>query len=363
MTLKLVSGGVSTPGRGAAAWATRLDRGDLDAAEGKAFEDWLGEPGNPEAYAEAAAAIGFFDGFERDAPELTALREEALRDSASAIVAAEARRGAGRSWMPWAGGAIAASLVAALLLTGQPALVGPQPDAPQIAARVAPGKTTAGAASAYRTAVGEQRVVELADGSKVTLNTATEIAVDFRAGERIVRLVRGQALFDVAHAPDRPFSVIAAGRKVTALGTIFEVRFDKDRLKVTLLRGKVRVDEDRADPAAVKAPALAVLVPGQQFVAVGTLAPVVASVDVDKQTLWRRSLVEFDDETVGDAVAELNRYSPTQIVVGDSRVGAMRMSGIVRTGDPAEFTTLVGAMLPVGSRRNSRGEIELYYAP
>src|SRR3546814_2400669 len=66
--------------------------------------------------------------------------------------------------------------------------------------------------------------------------------VDYRARERIVRLVRGQALFDVAHAPDRPFSVIVAGRKVTALGTIFEVRFDKKRLKVTLLRGKVRID-------------------------------------------------------------------------------------------------------------------------
>src|SRR3546814_5131662 len=58
----------------------------------------------------------------------------------------------------------------------------------------------------YRTGIGEQRTFELADGSKVTLNTATEIRVDYRARERIVRLVRGQALFDVAHAPDRPFS-------------------------------------------------------------------------------------------------------------------------------------------------------------
>lgn len=364
MTLKLVSGGVSTPGRGAAAWATRLDRGDLDAAEYKAFEDWLGEPGNPEAYAEAAAAIGFFDDFERDAPELAALREEALRDSALSHRFSEPRRGAGRAWMPWAGGAIAASILAALLLVGRPAFIDRPSDAPQIAARdIKSAGPVAGAASGYRTGVGEQRTVELADGSKVTLNTATEIAVDYRAGERTVRLVRGQALFDVAHAPHRPFSVVVAGRKVTALGTIFEVRFDKDRLKVTLLRGKVRVDEVRTETAAVKAPALAVLAPGQQFVAVGTLAPVVARVDVEKQTLWRRSLVEFDDETVGDAIAELNRYSPTQIVVADGRVGAMRMSGIVRTGDPAEFTTLVGAMLPVASRKNTRGEIELYYAP
>src|SRR3546814_20916449 len=102
-------------------------------------------------------------------------------------------------------------------------------------------------------------IFELADGSKVTLNTATEIRVDYRARERIVRLVRGQALFDVAHAPDRPFSVIVAGRKVTALGTIFEVRFDKNRLKVTLLRGKVRIDEERVGQAGAAPPPPAVL--------------------------------------------------------------------------------------------------------
>src|SRR3546814_1774753 len=98
-----------------------------------------------------------------------------------------------------------------------------------------------------------------------------------------------------------------------------------------------------------------------QFVPAVALAPIVESVDVDKQTLWRRSLVEFDDETVGAAVAELNRYSATQIVVADSRVAAMRMSGIVKTGDAGEFTTLVGAMLPVASRKKAHGDIELYY--
>src|SRR3546814_6038245 len=76
-----------------------------------------------------------------------------------------------------------------------------------------------------------------------------------------------------------------------------------------------------------------------QFVPAVALAPIVESVDVDKQTLWRRSLVEFDDETVGAAVAELNRYSATQIVVADSRVAAMRMSGIVKTGDRSEEHT------------------------
>src|SRR3546814_17378995 len=79
---------------------------------------------------------------------------------------------------------------------------------------------------------------------------------------------------------------------------------------------------------------------------------------------WSSDVCSSDlDETVGAAVAELNRYSATQIVVADSRVAAMRMSGIVKTGDAGEFTTLVGAMLPVASRKNAHGDIELYYAP
>src|SRR3546814_11225857 len=99
--------------------------------------------------------------------------------------------------------------------------------------------------------------------------------VDYRARERIVRLVRGQALFDVAHAPDRPFSVIVAGRQVTALGTLFEVRCDKPRPKFTLLRAQVRIAEDRVRQAGAAPPALAVLAPGGRFVAAGAPAPTV----------------------------------------------------------------------------------------
>src|SRR3546814_3606916 len=100
-------------------------------------------------------------------------------------------------------------------------------------------------------------------------------------------------------SPDRPFSVIVAGRKVTALGTIFEVRFDKNRLKVTLLRGKVRIDEDRVGQAGAAPPALAVLAPGPQFVAAGALAPNVESVACDKPRPRRRSPVPLDHKTGG----------------------------------------------------------------
>lgn len=360
MTLKLVHSGAGAP-RTASGWAARLDRGELDQAENDAFESWLDEPGNPEAYARAASVLHVFDDLDGFS-EIEALRAEALgedRDYAPAAEPLSVRR-----WTPWAGGAVAASLLAALLIVGWPS--GPERpaggDVEVAQSEVRPSATSSPSASIYKTKVGEQRTLVLADGSRVTLNTASEIFVDYRQGERIVRLARGQALFDVAHARDRPFSVVVAGRKVTALGTVFEVRLDKDRLKVTLVRGKVRVDEEADAKAGATPKPLAILAPGQQFVSVGALAPIVEGVDVEKELLWRRSLIEFENETVASAVAELNRYTSTQIVVSDSDVAAMRMSGIVKTGDAAEFTELVGAMLPVVSRKNERGEIELHHS-
>lgn len=350
LKLKLVAGGAETPEDRAAEWAVRRDSRDLDDAEFAEFDEWLADASNQEAFDKAADAMALFDGLDTDLPELAALREEAQNHAASPA----------RHWMPWAGGALAASIAAALFFLQSGDVSERSPDTPQVVdASTAPlaGQTI------YKTVVGEQRTVALADGSKVTLNTGTEIAVDYGKRKRIVRLIRGQALFDVGHAADRPFSVIVAGRKVTALGTLFEVRLDKDRLRVTLLRGRVRVDEPPAATAATKVPAPTFLAPGEQFSSVTGLAPVVRSVDVEQQLLWRQSLVEFDDAPIGDAVAELNRYSAKPMVVRDPRVADMRISGIVKTGDADAFTALVGAMLPVAARKNERGEVELYHTP
>ena len=355
MKLKLVPGGGDTPIDRAAQWAVRMDRDDLGDADRAAFESWLDEPGNDDAFDRASDAMALFDGLDVELPELAALRSEALAHPIAPT----------RRWMPWAGGAIAASIAAALLIALQPGQIERSPGAPAPIADAGEKAATPAAAAAtrYATAIGQQRVVTLADGSKVTRNTGTEITIDYRPGERIVRLVRGQALFDVTHAADRPFSVIVADRKVTALGTLFEVRMDRDKLRVTLLRGRVRVDSHptAATPSTLPAPTF--LDPGQQFSAVRHQAPVVQSVDVAQQLLWRQSLVEFNDEPIGDAIAELNRYSATPIIVADDRVANMRISGIVRTGDADAFTSLVGAMLPVEARKTAQGGIELYYTP
>lgn len=353
---RLVSAPAETPIDRAAHWAVREDADALDAAGQAELDAWLREPGSADAYARARDALDVFDDLDGvELPGLEALRLEAQGHAS--------RRG----WRPWAvGGAIAAGIAGVLGFTLlQP---GGQPNAPatQIASAESniPEVAAPAASGAYATATGEQRVLVLADGSRVTMNTGTQITVDFRPDRRIVRLVRGQALFDVAHNPQRPFSVTAGGRVVTALGTMFEVQIGRGQLHVTLMRGRVVIDPPRANatpgaaPSAPQAPTY--LAPGQQFTVTVRSAPEVHAVDVNRQMLWRQQLVEFDNAPVAQAVAELNRYSLKPIVIPDARVGQMRISGVYKTGDPEAFAELVSTMLPVSARDTSRGEIELY---
>src|SRR3546814_13671794 len=120
-----------------------------------------------------------FDGLDLGLPELVALREEALGDAALAQAEVpSARPPVMRRWMPWAGSALAASIVAALLLVGQPAPQNGQPGGEALIDEKGDSPSVRVAGDGYRTGIGEQRKFDLADGAKVTINTATEIRVE-----------------------------------------------------------------------------------------------------------------------------------------------------------------------------------------
>jgi transmembrane sensor len=182
-----------------------------------------------------------------------------------------------------------------------------------------------------RTAVGEQRMLTLKDGTRVYLNTATRIVIHYDRHSRRVELETGEALFDVAKAADRPFIVTAGDRQVTALGTSFVVRRDDQRLAVTLVEGRVRVNRTFT------------LTPGERL----TLTPGgAASLDkppLDKAMAWRRGQVVLDDTPLAAAVAEMNRYSPIQLVVEQPEAGGLLISGLFQAGDSASFARAVAA--------------------
>ena len=205
----------------------------------------------------------------------------------------------------------------------------------------APGEP--GAERLVATAVGGQREERLADGSRVHLNTDSLIAVQFGAGERRVRLLRGEAAFDVAHDPERPFSVYAHNRIVTALGTRFTVRLGAQKVRVAVAAGKVALgraspgSKRRPTPGAQPAQDVMFLVQGQraELPLAGNATPVLAAMDRQAQERtfsWLQGRLIFDDERLATIVAEVSRYTAVKLTIAPE-LGDIRLSGRFKTGD------------------------------
>lgn len=222
----------------------------------------------------------------------------------------------------------------------------------------------------YQTALNERTVVTLADGSTVSLNSNSRLESDFTADRRSLRLTAGQALFNVAKDPSRPFVVHAAGQQIVAIGTSFDVRVDPGKMRVTLIEGKVTVRRDtpQADVPAQEQH----LLPKQQLI-LPTAAdsekiavtkaspsePVIRQVDPEKVISWTDGRVFFDDTPLSEAVAEMNRYSETKLVVADPRLNRFRINGMFRTGSQTSFVGALEAYFPIEARTDEEKRILL----
>ena len=209
----------------------------------------------------------------------------------------------------------------------------------------------------YRTGVGEQQVVLLDDGTRMTLNTDTLVHVALASSRRVVDVQSGEALFEVAKDPQRAFVVRAGGSEVEALGTTFAVRYTVNgapsaapRLAVTLIEGQVAVRPAVGD-GGVTSPGQPVLMHAGERVqlspggAAQPAPPRVDRPDIASLMAWQRSEAVFDGATLADAVAEMNRYSRTPIVLlDDATLAGLRVSGLYRTGDSAGFARAVAAL-------------------
>ena len=207
-------------------------------------------------------------------------------------------------------------------------------------------------AGAYATRLGEQKVATLQDGSRIALNTDTQVDVRFDAGRRKIELDKGEAMFEVAHDAERPFVVIAGDTKVVAIGTVFTVRRTRDDVVVTLIKGKVAVSHARSrdDEAA---DAVVMLRPGEKLTEPANGPARVEPESVEAATAWRRGQTVFRDTPLGAAVTELNRYGGPPIVVDDPRVAALPVSGVFAT-NATDFAEAVAELH--GLRVEKRGE-------
>ena len=194
--------------------------------------------------------------------------------------------------------------------------------------------------ASYSTAVGGLASVPISDGSKVMLNTNSEIRVALTDSERRVNLEQGEAFFQVAKDPSRPFVVIAGNERVVAVGTQFAVRRDALGVRVVVTEGRVRVEPSggasaRVPPAELGAGGVA------QSGGEGVLIQQRPVQEVEDFLSWRRGYLVFRDTTLTDAVAEFNRYTTSKIVIEDDEVGALRIGGNFRSDNVEAFLRLL----------------------
>jgi transmembrane sensor len=188
-----------------------------------------------------------------------------------------------------------------------------------------------------RTAVGEQRSVTLEDGTRVALNTDTQLIVRYDIHRRSVSLKRGEAFFEVTKDAARPFVVSAQGQTVTAVGTAFIVKNLAETLAVTLVEGKVTVAPQPGTSTAPSEHDVQTLTPGEQLVLQRNDEPKVSRPEVEKVTAWRRGRVEMDHTPLHAAAEEMNRYSSTKVRVDSPEAQVIPVTGSWRSGDVASF--------------------------
>ena len=305
----------------AATWFARLKAEPVLAADRAVFDRWVKlDARHAAAWARYNRLWADLSLLEQD-PLVAALRADAMGTGAR-LAARPDRR---------AMVAIAATVLIAVLGAG--AMLGQRWILPAPLARQA-----ASADPTFTTGVGQQAAFRLKDGSLVTLSTDSAVRVDGWGRERRVSLLRGQAYFEVAKDRKHPFVVAAGDKRVTAVGTAFDVRLDPGKLSVTLVEGRVRI----AGPAPRGGgDQMVEMTAGSRFTAPTGADWRIAQVDAVREASWLQGRVVFDGQPLASVVDEMNRYSTRKLTVADARLGATPVSGVFKTGQVDAFVAAV----------------------
>jgi transmembrane sensor len=304
----------------AARWRVLLS--ENDGRPSLEFEIWLRQAGSQAAWDQVSRAWAVFDGA-GDTPAVAAARRAALTDAERAGRRLTLHRLAGPLR------AIAAAILLAVIAGGG-------------------ASWWLNRADDYQTGGGERRVVTLSDGSRLSLDSNSEVTVKYVRHQRLLHLLRGQARFDVAHDASRPFSVVAGSERVIATGTAFNIDMAGPRVLVTLIEGHVVVvNEEDGRLRTLSWPGRIELKAGQQLAAAAGMPPRILPASIPRVTAWTVGQLIFDNESLSSVVDRINRYSDTQIVVADPAVGEMKISGVFNTGDAQGFVDIVTRYLRV----------------
>lgn len=215
-----------------------------------------------------------------------------------------------------------------------------------------------------QTRKGEVRQFALKDGSVVTLNTSSAVALSFSQHLRKVRLLGGEALFDVAHDKARPFVVLAGATSIRAIGTSFTVRHLPDEAVQVLVSDGVvevsRTDATPPRPMRVSAGMRAVSTAnGSAGAAMALSATAVSETELHRALAWREGHLAFEGETLAAAANEFARYSDTRIVVEDPALAREEIAGLYQATDPVGFAQSVASSLDAQTEV-SEGKVRIF---
>ncbi|MBX3302872.1 MAG: FecR family protein [Nitrospira sp.] len=301
------------------AWFARLRSERCSPDEQQAFESWRNQtPSHARAYEEVLALW--------DDPDL----REAANEAALALPRSEP--GAAVRFRPQI--QVRQFMIAAMI-AGLVVLTGLQLDLP---VRLL---------SDHSTSTGEQRVVTLSDHSTVTLNAQSAIDEAFDDSTRRVRLLKGEAFFQVAHNELKPFVVDSGAITARAVGTAFVVRQESNGIRVTVTEGVVELA-----PLQPAWPSLRLTVGQQVSVTTERVSPV-QGVDPSQATAWLRGRLVVDNVRFGDVIDELRRYYPGTILIWNSAMNEIRVSGNYNIADPAAMLIALNETLPVNMAKMS----------
>lgn len=315
--LSAMTGAGRTPERSAAEWFIALREDPEDAELRARFAAWRdADPRHAEAWAEMGETVRIID----TAPAERRTYELPVSDAPEARPRRDDRRQrTARPRRLWKQAVAAAAVACALFAL-----------APMLTLRMT---------ADYISGVGQVETVRLADGSTVELGPDSAIAVDYSAQGRGIRLLSGQALFEVRHDPARPFRVAAREVTTTVLGTGFEVRMIGDATSVAVKHGRVRV-EDGAEARKLGAGEWVRIAPGTAAVT-GAEAPELVGG-------WRSGRVPVRNRPIAEAIDEMRPWYGGSIVLADRALGEKLVTGTYDFRDPARSLNLIVA--PYGGR-------------
>lgn len=302
----------------AAAWVVRLNSGpseiDLDR-----FSQWRNQSPLHERAFDQAMAAWLAVGEHASDSRLLAMRRDVLER-------------AGRAENRWSRRAIAAVIALAIL-------------APLLAIVVYQWRMPE--EQRFGTAHGEQRVIVLDDGTRMSLDAVTQVAVKYTPDVRNIELLAGRANFEVAKDVTRPLKVKVGPRTVTAIGTVFTVERERRQVVVTLVEGSVAVSTDSQASNHIE------MRPRQELRMMdGGEVALRDDIDPDQALAWREGKLIFDNEPLQTVVARMNNYIAIPIVA-EGPAAELRVSGVFRAGDTAAFLEAMKAYFPVTDQRRS----------